>query len=158
MQRPFRFIHASDLHLERPPGGLSDVPDHLRLALVEAPYRAAERAFDAAIKERVDFVALAGDVIDPTVAGPRGLVFLAEQFRKLADKSIIVYWAGGRGDDFDRWVERWSVPDNVVRFPTGRVQRIVHRRDGEPVAQILGTSSQQRKPIRLGEFRTDGSD
>ena len=56
---PFRFIHASDFHLERPPRGLTEVPDHLRAPFVDAPYRAAERVFDAAIKERVDFVVLA---------------------------------------------------------------------------------------------------
>ncbi len=52
MQQPFRFIHSSDFHLERPPRGLTEVPEHLRGAFVDAPYRAAERVFDAAIKER----------------------------------------------------------------------------------------------------------
>ena len=28
MNQPFRFIHASDFHLERPPRGLAEVPDH----------------------------------------------------------------------------------------------------------------------------------
>jgi hypothetical protein len=153
MTSPFRFIHASDLHLERPPRGLAEVPDSLRPTLVDAPYRAAERVFDAALKERVDFVVLAGDVIDPLASGPRGLVFLAEQFTRLAAQAIRVYWAGGRSDDFERWVDAWPLGENVFRFPLHRVERIVHTRGGQALAQILGTSSQQRKKIRVADFR-----
>ena len=38
---PFRFIHASDFHLERPLMGVADVPDHLRDLFLESPYTAA---------------------------------------------------------------------------------------------------------------------
>ena len=109
MTQPFRFVHAADFHLERPLRGLAEVPDHLRVALIDAPYRAAERVFDAAIKERVDFVVLAGDILDPLAAGPRGLVFLGEQFQRLAAQGIRVYWAGGRSDDFERWIDAWHI-------------------------------------------------
>lgn len=153
MPQPFRFLHAGDLHLERPPRGLAEVPDHLRGTLVDAPYRAAERIFDAALKELVEFLVLAGDVIDPLASGPRGLVFLTEQFQRLAAQNITVYWAGGRSDDFERWVEAWPVADHVVRFPLRRVERHVHRRGGERVAEILGASAQQRKSVRAAEFQ-----
>jgi len=158
MNQPFRFIHASDFHLERPPRGLAEVPEHLRSAFAEAPYRAAERVFDAAIKERVDFVALAGDVVDPLLAGPRGLVFLGEQFARLAEREIKVYWAGGRSDNFERWIEAWPLPANVLRFPLNRVQRITHDRGGEPLVQILGTSSGQRRKIRTADFHPGDSE
>ena len=125
--------------------------------MIDAPYRAAERVFDAAIKERVDFVVLAGDLFDPLASGPRGLVFLDEQFQRLAEQGIHVYWAGGRSDDFERWVDAWPLGDNVLRFPPHRVERIVHARGHEPLAQILGTSSRQRKRIRTADFHADGS-
>lgn len=156
MKQPFRFIHASDFHLERPPRGLAEVPDHLRGVLIDAPYRAAERVFDAAIKERVDFIALAGDLLDPLTAGPRGLVFLWQQFQRLAEKGIRAYWSLGRSDNFERWGDLGPFGDHVVRFPPNRVQRIVHQRNGEPLLQILGTSSQQRKKIRPIDFHVDG--
>ena len=41
--RPFRFVHASDFHLEMPLAGLAEVPDHLREPLLEAAYTAAAR-------------------------------------------------------------------------------------------------------------------
>lgn len=155
MDRTLRFLHAGDLHLERPAGGLAEVPDHLRAVLADAPYRAAERVFDAAVKHQVDFVVLAGDVVDPLLAGPRALVFLAEQFQKLADHGIRVYWAGGRGDRFDRFADLWQPADNVHRFPLDRVERLAHTRAGEPLVQILGTSTSDRKRVEVAEFHTD---
>ena len=45
----FRFIHASDFHLERPMQDVLDLPDHLRRSLVEAPWKAAEAVFEHAV-------------------------------------------------------------------------------------------------------------
>jgi DNA repair exonuclease SbcCD nuclease subunit len=157
MDRPIRFLHAGDLHLERPGGGLAEVPDSLRTALADAPYRAAERVFDAAVKHQVDFVILAGDVVDPLLAPVRALVFLTGQFQRLADHAIKVYWAGGECDRFEHFVEVWPLPENVLRFPFDRVERSVHHRDGEPLAQILGTSTAARKSIDAADFVTDPS-
>ncbi len=64
-QRPFRFLHAANLQLDQPVAGLTDVPEHLVDLLIDGPARAAVRVFDAAIDQRVDFVLLAGGVIDP---------------------------------------------------------------------------------------------
>ena len=158
MSAPVRFIHTSDLHLDRPPRGLAEVPDHLRGALVDAPYRAAERVFDAAVKEQVDFILLVGDLADLSMAGPRGLVFLEEQFARLAQHGIGVYWALGRSDRLSRWADGWHVPDHVVRFEQNQVERVLHRRDGEPIAQILGTSAAERRRIRLSQFLADNSE
>ncbi len=82
--RPFRFIHASDFHLERPLMGVTEVPDHLRELFLEAPYTAAKQVFDAALAEEADFVVLPGGILNPTEAGPRGPLFLAAQFARLS--------------------------------------------------------------------------
>jgi exonuclease SbcD len=156
MHQPFRFIHASDLHLDRPPRGLSEVPDHLRSALIDAPYRAAERVFDAAIAQHADFVVLAGDVLDPLMGGPRGVIFLQTQFERLRAAGVSVYWAAGAVDHFERWLEL-PMPGNVLRFPLGRVQRVVHHRDNEPIAQLLGISVGERGKIRTADFQPDRS-
>lgn len=155
MDRSLRFLHAADFHLERPPGGLAELPEHLRGVLADAPYRAATRVFDAAVKHQVDFVVLAGDVVDPLLAGPRAIVFLAEQFQKLADHGVRVYWAGGRSDRFDRFLDTWPLADDVLRFPLDRVERVVHQRAGEPLVQILGTSTERRKNVEVTDFQPD---
>lgn len=103
MSEPFKFIHAADLHLDQPFSGIAEVPPHVRATLVDAPYVAAERIFDAALSEQVDFLILSGDVADLDSCGPRVFAFLLEQFKRLAAKSIAVYWAGGKVDQPDRW-------------------------------------------------------
>ena len=90
-----RLLHASDLHLEQPIYGLAEVPDHLRELLIEAPYHAAEQVFEAALAEDVDAVLLAGDVLNVDRAGPPAIMLLLEQFARLGDRGIPVYWAGG---------------------------------------------------------------
>jgi hypothetical protein len=70
-----RFLHTSDCHLERTLQGACELPERLREWFTEAPYRATQRLFDAAISESVDFVVLAGDVLDANLAGPRGRSF-----------------------------------------------------------------------------------
>ena len=147
-----RFVHASDLHLERPVGGLSEAPDHLRQILVDAPYLAAQRVFDCAVAEAVDFVILAGDVVDAARAGARAVAFLDEQFRRLAHHGISVYWAGGNAEQSEQLADMPQAWPNVHLFPAGRVERIVHRRGDTPVASVLGTSRRKGQPVRLDQF------
>lgn len=154
MSAPFRFLHASDFHLDRPPRGLAEVPEHLRQALVDAPYRAAERVFDVALREHADFVALSGDLVDPAMAGPRGLVFLGEQFARLTERGVGVYWALGRSDRLGAWSDAWPLAREVVRFAGNDVERVMHCRGDERIALIIGTSAAERKRIRLSQFET----
>ena len=57
--------------------GLSEIPAGLAELVADAPQRAVERVFDAALNEHVDFMLLAGDILQPTAAGPRSLVLLS---------------------------------------------------------------------------------
>ncbi len=155
MDPSFRFLHASDLHLELPPGGLAEVPDHLRGALVDAPYRAAERVFDAALKHHVDFVVLAGDIVDPQAAGPRAIAFLNGQFERLAQAGVRVYWAGSPSDGFETWGDVWPLGENVTRLPLGRVEHVIHYRAGEALALIVGTSCNRTRSLQPAAFRTE---
>ena len=63
MSDVLKFIHASDLHLDRPFEGVAHAPNHIRGALIDAAYRAAENIFERALTERVDFVLLSGGVL-----------------------------------------------------------------------------------------------
>jgi len=71
MADAIKFIHAADLHLDQPISGLSELPTHLRSGLSNAPYVAAQKIFDLAIAERVDFVLLCGDLYDSESASAR---------------------------------------------------------------------------------------
>jgi exonuclease SbcD len=135
-ERSFRLLHAGDFHLEQPAHGLTDAPDQLRSLLLELPYRAAERVFDLAISERVDFVVLAGDLLDASLAGPHGPKFLCEQFERLALRGVPVYWSSSGLDAAERWPHGCRLPDNIHRLVRNRQEACVFENDGRPMAWI----------------------
>src|SRR5947208_10171007 len=137
--RAFSFVHASDLHLETPPYGLAEIPEHLRDNLLEAPYRAAERVFDLALSEKADFLVLSGDVLAASRTGPRGPSFLVKQFQRLRDRDIAVYWAAGQAEA-DGWPTHIDLPDNVHRF-SASVREFTHRRGGLAVAHLVSVAA-----------------
>ena len=150
--RAFRFIHAADLHLELAPQGVAHVPDHLRDLFVDSAYEAARRVFEAACTERVDFLILAGNVLDARRTGPRGPLFLAEQFQKLAEREIPVFWAGGVIDSPDVWPPSVTLPDNVIVFPMGKPEEVVFDRHAEPIVRLVGSSRISGRRLRPNEF------
>ncbi len=135
---PIRFVHASDFHLELPLFGVAQVPSHLRDAFFEAPYLAAERVFDTVLAENARFLVLSGDIINAPAAGARGVLFLLEQFRRLEERGIEVYWAGGRVDPASGWPPATPLPDNVHVFSPNGPEHFVHRHNGETVALLVG--------------------
>lgn len=137
----FRFLHASDFHLEQPCYGLAEAPDHLQDPLIEAPLRAVANVFETAILEDVQFVVLSGDIIAPRIAGSYALAFLMEQLEALREQKIRVYWAGSELDGPDRWPEEIQFPDNVVMFPKGQARHLVHSIHDVPIATIIGKSA-----------------
>jgi len=155
MSKPLRLVHASDLHLERPIHGLAEVPDHLRELFIEAPYQAAERVFETALAERADAVLLAGDVLHVDRAGPPAIVLLLDQFARLGDHGIAVYWAGGEVDHPDLWPRSVALPTNVHVFPIGRVETCELVGGGEVVAKVQGTSCPEGGQVNARGFHRD---
>jgi hypothetical protein len=153
--RPFRLLHASDLHLERPVRGLAAAPPPIRELLIDAPYRAAERIFAAAIADQVDLVILAGDIVAPYLAGPRGLSFFFEQFETLAAKNVSVYWAMGKADAAARWAQRVDFSPNVHILPAGTPLERVQVRDGLPLCRLIGASWERGETVAIENFRPD---
>ncbi len=153
--RPFRFLHSSDFHLESVPYGLAEVPDHLRDTLIDTAYRAAQRVFDTAINEHVSFVILSGDILNNHQAGLRGPAFLAQQFARLAEHHITVFWAGGRIDPPEAWPAAFPLPDNVKIFPGGRVTEFVYHEEDMPLARLVGISGDGASKLNAGDFSPD---
>jgi hypothetical protein len=153
--RPLRFVHASDFHLEMPLQGVVEVPEHLREAFCDAPYTAARRVFDAVLAEEAQFLVLSGDLLDPGRAGLRGPLFLVEQFSRLAEHGIAVYWAGGEVDPPEAWPSTFPLPQNVHLFPRGRTGQFVHAPDGAPLVRLVGQSRDGPRPLRPERFEPD---
>jgi len=154
---PFRFVHASDFHLEHPLAGVADVPDHLRDRFIDAPYQAAARVFDMVLAEEAEFLVLSGDLLHAQNTGPRGPLFLAEQFGRLAERKIPVYWAGGAVDPPEDWPAWLDLPANVHVFPRGRVTELLHERHGAPAVRLIGASHDRTRTTEPAEFMADPS-
>jgi DNA repair exonuclease SbcCD nuclease subunit len=150
-----RLVHASDLHLELPLYGLSEIPDHLRELLMEAPFQAAEQVFETALAEDADALLLAGDVLNVDRAGPPAIVLLLDQFARLGDRGIPIYWAGGAVDVPDSWPRSVPLPENVHVFPIRRVETLDLVRGGETVARVQGTSCREGGEVEARGFHRD---
>ena len=157
MAQAFKFIHASDFHLDRPIRGLAELPIHMKSVLANAPYDSARKVFDLAISDRVDFVLLSGDLFDLSCSGPRPAAFMLSQFERLADKGIEVYWCSGSVDPIDRWPTSIELPDNVVTFSTSVLEDVSHRRNGTTIASIYGIGYDEKRNSAV-DFITDSDD
>ena len=151
--RPFHFLHASDFHLDQPLGGLVDVPEHLRDDFIDAPFKAAARIFDAAVRDRVDFLLLSGDILHPPTASPRAYEFLLNYFQRLCEHKIDIYWAHGPLEGSDPWPAQLGLPPNVHVFPLAKVQAFEVHRDDRVLATIVGKSNPRGERVNAEEFR-----
>ncbi len=154
----FRFIHASDFHLETPLGDLDTLPPHLREAMAEAPRKAAEAIFEASLADNIDFLVLGGDLLQPQAAGPHGMSLLLDNFERLHAKNKPVFWCAGIADDSQKWPESVPLPPNVMLFPKNRVNTVPVERGGRTICMVVGRSSDGRSVLHVPSYRTDPTD
>lgn len=154
----FRFIHASDFHLETPLGDLDQLPPHLRDAMAGAPRAAAQAVFDAAMAENIDFLVLCGDLVSPLAAGPHGMSLLLDNFEKLHAKKTPVFWAAGTADDPARWPDAAPLPPNVTLFPKNRAVSVPVERAGRTICMVVGRSSEGRSTLHVPSYRIEPTD
>ncbi|KAA5541044.1 DNA repair exonuclease [Roseiconus nitratireducens] len=154
----FRFIHASDFHLERPLGDLDELPPPLRDKLASAPHDAVRAVFDAALSNNIDFVVLSGDLLHPQAAGPYGMNFLLEQFQRLHDAETPVYWAAGGADDPQKWPEACAMPPNVTLFSKDHPSTIEVSRGGRTICRVVGRSTDGRASLHVPGYQSEASD
>lgn len=156
--KPLRWVHSGNFQLGRPFRGVEEVPDHLQEPFIESPFRAVRQVFDTTLAVEADFLVLTGQLVDVQAAGPRGLMFLDEQFERLAKRNIPVYWSADLEKlTAGRFVSRW-VPDHVHRFSADHLDTLVCERGSEALAQISGSSSGGEGPVSWGKFHRRSPD
>ena len=151
----FRFLHSGSFLLHEPLLAADDAPPSLRDMLIDAPFLAAERVFNAAIEERVDFIVLTGDLVDLKLATPRSIAMLLAQFERLDSHGIAAYWAGGRLDGPQDWPLAAKLPKSVQVFSALEAEELSHFRGDRPVANIVGRSWHGTSLVHVGDFASD---
>ncbi len=137
----FRFLHAADLHLDTPFEGLSVTDPALRARLVEASLDALDALVDVALRERVLFVALAGDVYDGAQRGLRAQARLRHATERLDAAGIWTFVAHGNHDPVEEgWTAIRSWPERVRVFAADRAETVELTTTEGARVTVTGTS------------------
>ncbi len=151
--QPLRFLHASDFQLDTPLSSPETLPDHLRSELIDAPFHAARRVIDTALAEQIDFLVLCGNLVDPSAPSARALAFVQEQFMRLHEGGVVVYWASGMSHEAFSWPEAMTLPQNIHGFASDGVAMQTVTRDGAIIATISGRSGGQGQTTSARDFQ-----
>lgn len=139
--RPFRFLHAADLHLDSPFRGLASLPAVIRDRIITSTERALERLIAIAIKERVDFIVLSGDIYDASSRSLRAQMMFQAAMQQLTEHRIQAFIVHGNHDPEDGEKARLTWPDTVHFFSAEHVEmKRAYNRAGEVVAHVHGMS------------------
>ena len=144
----FSFIHAADLHLDSPFRGITTESTMVANALRSATFEAYKNLIDRCIREKVDFLVIAGDVYDGADRSVRAQLCFLDGLKTLCDHGIPAYVVHGNHDPLDGWASTIDWPDNVTIFGGEHVETYRVEVDGEPIAVVSGLSYKQRREHR----------
>ncbi len=144
MEGQVTFLHGADLHLGSPLSSVGRMSAELRQKIMEAGYTAFRRMIDGALRHKVDFVVLCGDIYDQTERSARAKGFFTEQMDRLKHAAIPVYLIYGNHDPLGKRPAFFKYPDNVhIMSATAVDTMAVAGEDGRIKARILGQSYNQ---------------
>lgn len=118
----FRFLHAADIHLDSPLRGLSRYEGLPADRLRRATRDAFDNLIDIAIKEKVDFVVIAGDLFDGDWKDMSTGLYFARAMGRLAETGVRVFVLKGNHDADCAVTRSLPWPDNVIVFSSQRAE------------------------------------
>lgn len=134
-----RFIHASDLHLGNSGPGIVGLSKQWTERISNASYVAFENLINYALEANVDFLLLAGDVLDTSIPTLKSQLELYKGLSRLTQEGIKVFMVGGNHDPLNLKKAKNSLPEGVYLFDK-EPQTIPFVKDGITLAEITGIS------------------
>ncbi len=139
MAPPLTFIHAADLHLGAPFRGLRALSDMWAERLLKAIPEAYDRVIDAALRRKVDFVVIAGDIFDKARTSYADYLHFFNGLKRLDAASIPAYLCTGNHDPYTSWQhDFFALPPNTTMFSGEHPSFALYERDGEPLCVLGG--------------------
>jgi DNA repair exonuclease SbcCD nuclease subunit len=120
----FKFIHAADIHLDSPRGGIDRDADAPAEEIRHAPRQALENLVQLAIDEQVQFLLIAGDLYDGDWKDFRTGLFFVAQMVRLRDAGIPVFLIAGNHDAANKMTKTLDLPGNVRMFSEKRAHTL----------------------------------
>jgi DNA repair protein SbcD/Mre11 len=111
-----RFLHAADLHIDSPLGGLTAYEGAPVDEIRGATRRAAENLVRTALEQEVDLVVLAGDIFDGDWRDFGTGLFWVGQLARLHDAGIPVVMVAGNHDAASEISRHLTMPPNVTKL------------------------------------------
>ncbi len=134
----FKFVHAADLHLDSPLKGLSESAGFAHL-VQSATFTALGRIVDLCLRERVDFLLLAGDLFDAKDRSVRARLSLRRELDRLHRASIRTFIVHGNHDPLNGAQSAAALPESVKVFGAGW-EEVVIEKDAQVVCRVQGIS------------------
>ncbi len=119
-----KLLHTADVHLDSPLKSLTLKDPEVGDVVRTATRTAFMRIIDAALEEDVAALLIAGDLFDGSQHSPRTAAFLNEQFGRLHEAGIRVFYIRGNHDAENRIARSVSLPDNVHVFGARKGQKV----------------------------------
>ncbi len=120
----FSFIHVADIHLDSPLKGLSRYEGAPVERIRSATRDAFKNLIDLAIKEKVHFIIIAGDLYDGDWKDYNTGLFFANEMARLKQSNIPVYMIKGNHDAASMITKEIKLPDNVYVFDDKKCKSI----------------------------------
>ncbi|MGM0846374.1 MAG: metallophosphoesterase family protein [Bacillota bacterium] len=155
------FIHTADLHLDSPFKGLRHLPEELFQRVQNSTFISFERIVHHALRLKVDFVLISGDLYDEEDRSIRAQARLKKQFQRLEDAGIAVYVIHGNHDFLGNYWSHLTMPDNVKVFGA-EVEEVVHTTTEGQQVHLYGFSYDTRHVLerKVSDYppaRNDGA-
>lgn len=139
-----RFVHAADLHLDSPFGGLRNLAPEIAEQLYQATFKAYDNIIDLCIQEQVDALLIAGDIFDGADRSLRAQLKFVDGLNRLEDANIRSFVCHGNHDPLSGWEAQLTFPGSCHRF--GReLEQVPVFKDEPDRAVVYGISYPQRE-------------
>ncbi len=142
--RPFRFVHAADLHIDSPFKGLLKYESRIAQRLKDATYEAYNRLIDLCISQDAAFVVIAGDVYDGADRSVQAQMRFRDGLTRLQEHGIHAFVVHGNHDPLDGRLSRIPMPESAHVYGPETAWATV-KVDGTAIAQIQGVSYPTRE-------------
>ncbi|MDR3156746.1 MAG: metallophosphoesterase [Lactobacillales bacterium] len=135
-----RFLHVSDLHIDRAFEGVRPTEELFSNRLLLANEKTLKKIIDVAIERKVDFLIFAGDTFHRTFSSPKTQKVIASALSRLRDLDISVFLVFGNHDYYEESRFWFRFSENVHLFTEEDVSTVMKTTKSGAKVAISGFS------------------